>query len=144
MLEKNLWNSLLLYLVVEILKLAHEIRCSRKEVFWKTSHNSQINTKSSHPEVFSQKMFLKIHIKNIFARVSILTKLQAGNLKLAEAAAGDLSQSIKQVVLKNFANIWGPATLLKKTPTQVFSCEIYKVFKNYYFEEHLWMFASKH
>ena len=33
---------------------------------------------------------------------------------------------------------WGPATLLKKTPTQVFSCEIYKLFKNNYFEEHLW------
>ena len=38
---------------------------------------------------------------------------------------------------------WGPATLLKKTPTQVFSCEIYKLFKNNYFEEHLWMSASK-
>ena len=82
------------------------------------------------------KDVLKIHRKNIFARVSILTKLQAGNFKLVEAAAGDLSQSVKQVALKNFANItgknlcwslfsikvefWGPATLLKKTPTQVF------------------------
>ena len=25
----------------------------------------------------------------------------------------------------------------KETPTQVFSCEIYEVFKNTYFEEHL-------
>ena len=58
--ERNLWNSFLLYLVVEILQLVHEIRCSIKEVFWKTSQNSQINTKSSHPEVFSQKMFWKI------------------------------------------------------------------------------------
>ena len=39
---------------------------------------------------------------------------------------------------------WGPATLLKKTPTQVLSCEIYKLFKNNYFEEHLWVSASKH
>ena len=39
---------------------------------------------------------------------------------------------------------WGPATLLKKTPTQVLSCEIYKLFKNNYFEEHLWTSASKH
>ena len=31
----------------------------------------------------------------------------------------------------------GPATLLKKTPTQVLSCEICKLFKNNYFEEHL-------
>ena len=33
---------------------------------------------------------------------------------------------------------WGPATLLKKTPAQVLSREIYKLFKNNYFEEHLW------
>ena len=38
---------------------------------------------------------------------------------------------------------WGPATLLKKTPTQVLSCEICKLFKNNYFEEHLWMSGSK-
>ena len=36
---------------------------------------------------------------------------------------------------------WGPATLLKKT---MLSCEIYKLFKNNYFEEHLWTSASKH
>ena len=30
-----------------------------------------------------------------------------------------------------------PATLLKKTPTQVLSCEIWKILKNTYFEEHL-------
>ena len=61
--------------------------------------------------------------------------MHAGNLKLAEAAAGDA----KQDLLKNFENFtgkypwwslflikleyWGPANLLKKTPTQVFSCE---------------------
>ena len=39
---------------------------------------------------------------------------------------------------------WGPATLLKKTPAQMLSCEIYKLFKNNYFEEHLWTSASKH
>ena len=60
----------------------------------------------------------------------------------------------KQGVLKNFANFagknlfwiiflnklefWGPVTLLKKTQTQVFPCEIYKLFKNSYFEERLW------
>ena len=36
------------------------------------------------------------------------------------------------------------ANLLKKTLTQVFSCEIYKLFKKIYFEEHLWTSASKH
>ena len=49
--EKHLWNSLLLYRVVEILQLLHEIpvfqRCSIREVFWKTSQNSHINTRSS-------------------------------------------------------------------------------------------------
>ena len=56
-------------------------------------------------------------------------------------------------VLNNFVNVRGknlcwiflfiklqafrPANLLKKTPTQVFSCEIWKILKNTYFEEHL-------
>ena len=30
-----------------------------------------------------------------------------------------------------------PVTLSEKTPTQVFSCEIFENFKNSYFEEHL-------
>ena len=30
----------------------------------------------------------------------------------------------------------------KETPTQVFSCEIYEIFKNTYFEEYLRMTAS--
>ena len=38
---------------------------------------------------------------------------------------------------------WGPATLLKKTPTQMLSFEICKLFKSNYFEEHLWTSASK-
>ena len=111
-------------------------RCSvkkRSEKFWKTSH------------------------KNIFAGVSFLTKLHAGNLKSTEAAAGDslenkvflefLQISLgKNMCLSLFLKIlefWGPTTLLKKTPTQVFSCQIYKLFKKNYFEEHLWTSASK-
>ena len=34
------------------------------------------------------------------------------------------------------------ATLLKETPTLVFSCEIYKIFKNTYFEEQMQATAS--
>ena len=61
-------------------------------------------------------------------------------------------------VLKNFANVtgkhlcWGlfftnvqtlrPATLFKKTPTQVFSCEICEILMSTYFEEHLRTAAS--
>ena len=39
---------------------------------------------------------------------------------------------------------WGPATLLKKIPTQALSYRICKHFKNNYFEEHLWTSAFKH
>ena len=39
---------------------------------------------------------------------------------------------------------WRPATLLKKTPTQVFSHQICKNFKSTYLGEHLWATASKH
>ena len=88
----------LLYLVVEILQLVFENkavfqRCSIKEVIWKTSQDSQINTKSSLPKVFCQKIFLTIlqnSKKNVFAGVSFLIRLQAGNLKLPEAATGDV------------------------------------------------------
>ena len=60
MLQKHLWNSFLLYLVVKILQLLYEIsscpaRCSIKQVFWKASQNSQINGRSIHPEVFRHK-----------------------------------------------------------------------------------------
>ena len=39
-------------------------------------------------------------------------------------------------------NIWWPGTLLKKTPMQVFSCEIFERFNKIYFEEHLRAIAS--
>ena len=38
---------------------------------------------------------------------------------------------------------WRPATLLIKTPTQMLSSEICKIFKNNCFEEHLWTISSK-
>ena len=57
----------------------------------------------------------------------------------------------KKAVLKNFAIstgkhlcwslfltkllAYGPAILLKETPTQLFSCEYCKIFKNPYFKE---------
>ena len=57
-------------------------------MIWKTSQNSQINTRNSHLEKFCQEMFLKIlqksQIKN-FAGVSFLIKLQVRNLNLSEA-----------------------------------------------------------
>ena len=67
--------------------------------------------------------------------------------------------SVKIAVLKHFTNFtrndlcwslflmrlqfWWSATLLKKTPAQVLSCEICEISKNNYFKEHLWTTASK-
>ena len=114
MLEKHLWNSFLLYLVVEI---------------------------------WNKLLYKRGFLKN-FSKFSDKHKQQSSGCVQSKD------------VLKNFANFtgknlcwslfliklefWGPATLLKKTPTQVFSCEIYKLFKNNYFEEHLSTSASKH
>ena len=62
-------------------------------MFWKTSQSSQINLTSSHPEVLCEKMFLEILQnlqKNIFAGISFLIRLRGGNLKLSQAATGDV------------------------------------------------------
>ena len=104
MLEKHLWNRFLLYLVVEILQLIQ--RCSIKEVIWKTSQNSQINTRSSHPEVFLSKDVLKNFAKftdKHLCRSLFLMKLQAGNLKLSETATGDVLW--KKVFLKRCTDV---------------------------------------
>ena len=44
--------------------------------------------------------------------------------------------------LNNAQDFW-PATLLKETPTQVFSIKYSEIFKNTYFEEHLRTAASE-
>ena len=66
----------------------------------------QVNTRSSHPEVFCKKMFLKIlqiSQKNVFTGVPFLIKLQAGNLKLSEAATGNvLFRSFSYFLLQVF------------------------------------------
>ena len=84
--------------MVEILQLVNEIS-SFPEVLCKIGDlknfsKLQVNTRSSHMEVLCKKMFLKIlqnSQKNVFAEVPFLIKLQAGNLKLSEAATGDVS-----------------------------------------------------
>ena len=71
----------------------------------------------------------------------------------SDTALGQNSWAPTGGVLKNFGNITGkhlcwslflttlqvfrPAALLKKTPTQVFSCEMWEILKDTYFEEHL-------
>ena len=104
-------------------------------------------------------MFLKIlqnSEKSIF-EVSFFNKVAGWKPETVRSSRWRCS--VKQGVLKNFPNFtgknlcwslflikllfWGPATLLKKTPTQVVSCKVCKLFKNNYFEEHLWMSTSK-
>ena len=113
MLEKHLWNSFLLYQVVQILQLVHKIavspRCSLKEVFWKTSQNSQINTRSSHPEVFFQKKrcsknLAKFTAKHLF-RSLFLNKVAGWKPETFRSSYWRCS--VKQGALKNFANFTG-------------------------------------
>ena len=144
MLEKHLSNSFLMYLVVEILQLVHETS-SFPEVLYKIavlknlSKFSDKHKKQSSGGVLSKDVLKNIakFTKKIFAGVSFLTKSQAGR-------SSHWRWSVKQDILKNFANFWRPATLLKKTRTQVFPSKICKHFKNNYFEEHLWTQTSKY
>ena len=138
MLEKHLSNSFLPYLVAEILQLVAFQWCSIKEVFWKTSQNSQANTRSSHPEVFCKKMFLK------YLKISQKTPLpeslfwQSCRIETWNCEKQPLEMFYKTRFLKNFPNFpeenlwrslfliqlqfWGPKAFLKKPPTQVLSC----------------------
>ena len=90
MLEKHLWNSFLLYLVVEIL-----LTCTWNKVLYKRgalknfSKFSDKHKEHSPGGVLSKDVLKNFDRKNIFAGVSFLTKLQFGNLKPAQAAAGD-------------------------------------------------------
>ena len=113
MLEKHPWNSFLLCLVVEILQLVHKIAVSPgrylKEVFWKTSQNSQINRRSSHPKVFCQRKYVTKHLakfsaKHLF-RSLFLNKF--ASWKPDTIRSSDCRCSVKQGALKNFANFTG-------------------------------------
>ena len=76
MLEKHLWNSFLLHLVVEILQFTDK-------------HMKQ----SSGAVLSKEKMFLKVlqdSQKNIYSGVFFKMKLQAGNLKPSETVTGDV------------------------------------------------------
>ena len=70
--------------------LKFEISCSLKEIFWKTSQNSQNKHKEQSSGSVQSKDALKNFVK-FTGKTSLpdSTKLQAGNLKPAEVAAGD-------------------------------------------------------
>ena len=48
-----------------------------------------------------------------------------------------------QAPLFNKVVVLRACNFVKETPTQMLSCEICEIFKNSYFEEHLWTTASK-
>ena len=68
--------------------------------------------------------------------------LDLGNIHVRSSHSRK-KMSCKKSVSNNFANFtaktlcFTPTTLLKETSTQMFSCEIWEIFKNTYFEEHL-------
>ena len=74
----------------------------KRRVLWKFSKFTDKHRKQSFGGVMSKENMsletLKNSQKNIFAGVYFLTKLQAGNLKLSEAA------TVSQGVLKNLTN----------------------------------------
>ena len=81
----------------------------------------QVNTRSSHPELFCKKMFVKIlqiSQKNVFAGVPFLRKLQAGNLKLLEAATGNVL--LKKVFFKRRSGVSEPAVHTSSTYNRCF------------------------
>ena len=97
MLERHLQDSLLLYLLVESLQFVYEIS-SFTGVLYKggvlknLSKFTEKHKKQSSGKA-CQKMFSKIlqnAQRNIFAWVSFFITLQARNLKLSEAAIGDV------------------------------------------------------
>ena len=111
------------------MKITVSRRCSIKEVFWKTSQNSQINTRSSHPERCSVKK--KDVLKN-FAKFTekhpcrCLFLNKVADWKPETFRSSHWRCSVKQGALKNVANLtgnnlcwslfliklqlWGPAT----------------------------------
>ena len=105
MLEKHLWNSFLLYLVVEILRLLHKIavslRCSIKQ-----AQNTVLkNTKSSPVKrKYVPKNFAKFTEKHLF-RSRLFNKV--AGWKPETFRSSHWRCSVKQGALKNFANSTG-------------------------------------
>ena len=84
-------------------------------------------------------------------RCSLKMRLVFQNQPFIDPLQNRCSWIIRKIHRKNLCwslflikmQFWEPSTLLTKTPTQAFSCEIWKLFKINYFEGHLWTSASK-
>ena len=105
-----IWGWLKVVEVVQLVdKIAVSPRCSIKEVFWKTSHNSQINTRSSHPEVFCQR---KDVLQNVakFTEKHLFRSLffnKVASWKPETIRSSHWRCSVKQGALKNLSNFTG-------------------------------------
>ena len=83
-----MWNTFLLYVVVEIQQILNEISRRALQKRWSEKH-LKIHRETLETVIrscFCLKMFLKILQNsqiNTFTRVLFLLKLQAGNLKLS-------------------------------------------------------------
>ena len=105
-----IWGWLKVVEVVQLVdKIAVSPRCSIKEVFWKTSQNSQINTRSSHPEVFCQR---KDVLQNVakFTEKHLFRSLffnKVASWKPETIRSSHWRCSVKQGALKNFSNFTG-------------------------------------
>ena len=95
-----------------------------KIVFWETEIT------------FPNVSILCLHLKTVSQRYFL-------SFVHSEAPTGGV---LKGPVLRYFAILYSQenTSVWASFPTQVFSCEYCKIFKNTYFEEHLWMAASVH
>ena len=95
------------------------------------------NVRSSHSRCFVKKVFWR---RLVFHKRLFIDPLQNRCSWIIHKFTGkNLCWSLFLIKLQ----FWEPATLLlKKTPAQVFPCEICKLFKNNYFGEYPWTSAS--
>ena len=147
MLEKELWNSFLLYLLVEILQLVHEIS-SFSEVLYKRGVFKNFSKVTDKLKKSSEGVLAKDVLKN-FTKFTNLVFNKVASWKSETFRSSHWRCSVKWGVLNNFANLskmslFNKAAVLrgnnfiKKTLTQVLSSEICKIFKNNYFEDYIW------
>ena len=134
----------------------------RVKLFWEISQSSLQNTCNGH-SIFTKlqvigRNFIKQDSNNeMFSEIFIFLFMKCFSFPLFDEAPVEAATG--SVNLKNFATFtgkqlcwnlfliklqsWRTATLVKKkTPTRVFSCEYYEIFKNTNFEKHLRMAAT--
>ena len=117
--------------MIEILQLVHEIavfrRCSKEEMSWKTQ-NSQIKTRSSHPEVFCQKKMSLDILQNSQKKKKNFFCL------FFDKVAGSKPETFRSSHWRCFVK---QGVLKKVTPTKVSPCGFCELFKNTYFVQDL-------